>query len=167
MLHQKFCRDRHVFVATRHVFCRDKIMQVSLLSRQKFCRHKHVSVATNICCDIFLVNKHDFVATKVLSRQAYFCRDKGRVLSRRDKHLFVATKMILAANHILWPPLLVGCNHCRHLWGMSYNSCWLLAATVEDCVGDQESRVTQQSFLLPDVLILLFGSTCSGCCHTW
>ena len=54
------------------------------LSRQSFCR-----------------DKHNFVATNVLSRKAYFCRDKTRLLSRqtavcRDK-TFVATKMIFVA----------------------------------------------------------------------
>ena len=55
-------------------------------------KREHTSVATNI----------------ILSRQAYFCRDKRRVLSQqarvcRDKHMFyrdttfVATKMILVA----------------------------------------------------------------------
>ena len=37
-----------------------------------------------------------FVATKTSSRQAYFCSDKRRVLSRQthvwQKHMFVATK---------------------------------------------------------------------------
>ena len=43
-----------------------------------------------------------FVVTKVLSRQAYFCRDKRCVCRDkrcdcRDKHVFVATKMTLVA----------------------------------------------------------------------
>ena len=143
---------------------------VTKLCEYHFCHDKCFvatnTVATNVCCD------KRFVATNMIWSQqtCILCRDKRRVLSRRDKHFFVATKMILVAapaNDILWPPLLAGCNRCGHLWGMSYNSCWLLAATVEDCVGDQESRITQQSFLLPDVLFLLFGSTCSGCYHTW
>ena len=53
-----FChdsRDKYVFVTTKHVFCRDKIMQVLFLSRQSFCRDKR---------------------DKYLSRQAYFCRDR-------------------------------------------------------------------------------------------
>ena len=73
-----------------------------------FCRDK-TSVTTNICRD-----KHNFVAEKVLSRQACFCRDKHAFVAIntcllrqisvatqdafcRDKHVFVATKMILAA----------------------------------------------------------------------
>ena len=69
-----FCRHKHmfvakhVFVATKHVFCRDKTRLLSrqntsfvatkiCLSRQNYaCRYKHV-VATNI----------NFVATKLLS----------------------------------------------------------------------------------------------------
>ena len=54
-------------------------------------------VATNIFCR----DKHDFVATKVLSQLAYFCRDKRRVLSRQTRvcsdKTFVATKIILVA----------------------------------------------------------------------
>ena len=51
------------------------------LSRQNICRSKHV-----------------FVATKVLSRQTYYCRDKRRVLSREtrvchDKRMLVAIKL--------------------------------------------------------------------------
>ena len=45
----------------KYNFCRDKY-----LSRQKFCR-----------------DKITLVVTKVLSRQAYLCRDKRRVLSRQ------------------------------------------------------------------------------------
>ena len=43
-----------------------------------FCRDKHVFVATNMC---LIGQNTSFVATTVLSRQAYFCRDKRRVLS--------------------------------------------------------------------------------------
>ena len=51
---------------------------------------------TRVCRD-----KHTFVATSILlSRQAYFCRDK-HILSRqahfcRDKHTFVATSTLLS-----------------------------------------------------------------------
>ena len=54
---------------------------VKVLLRQKYCR-----------------NKHNFVVTKVLSRQAYFCRDKT----------FAATKMVLVAappNDMQNPPV--------------------------------------------------------------
>ena len=78
-----FCRDKS-FVATN--ICSDKSNSVTkiCLSRQIFCRLKHVFVATII----FSYDKHDFVATNVLSRQAYLCRDKC---------VFVATIMILVA----------------------------------------------------------------------
>ena len=50
---------------------------------------------------MFCREKNIFIATKVVPRQAYFCRDERRVLSRetrvnRDK-TFVATKMSLVA----------------------------------------------------------------------
>ena len=65
------CLDKHVFVETKHVFCRDKIMFVeTIFLRQIFCRNKHVFFATSI----------------LLSRQkTYFVPTK----------LFVSTKMIL------------------------------------------------------------------------
>ena len=97
-----------LFVATKSVFCRDKIR---LLSRQKYaCRNKILSrqydacrdktfVVTNISRDkhVCLSGKNksfvatdtcllrqntSSVATKLLSRQT-FCRDKRRVLSRQ------------------------------------------------------------------------------------
>ena len=58
---------KRVFVATKHVF----------LSRQKYACDKTFVATKRFCCD-----KHNFVATKLLSRQAYFCRDERRVLSR-------------------------------------------------------------------------------------
>ena len=54
---QKFCRDKHTFVATKHVFCRNKSMLVNLftkrLSRQAY------FVATK---DVFFRDKHVFGA---------------------------------------------------------------------------------------------------------
>ena len=101
---QKFCRDKHNFVAAKLAATN------KLLSRQKTCffpRDKHTFVATKIY----------FVAINTcLSRQKYACRDKTfvatklcmslfvtsrkkkRVLSRRKKHMFVATKIILVAD---------------------------------------------------------------------
>ena len=87
---QKFCRDKHVFVATKHVFVPTKY-----LSRQAyFCRDKK-----RVCRD-----KSKLVVTKLLSRQNYVCRDKSifayappqkkeDVLYCRDKHVFVATRV--------------------------------------------------------------------------
>ena len=67
-----------IFVATKVLsgptrVCRDKIMfiatKLSCLSWQNYvCRDKRF-VATKIFCR----DKHNFVATNVLSRQAYFC----------------------------------------------------------------------------------------------
>ena len=71
-----FCRDKHVFAATKHIFCRDKSMFIA-----------------TFCCD-----KLTFVATKHV-----FCRDKSTGGSChkfhfcRDKHVFAATKMKLVA----------------------------------------------------------------------
>ena len=61
-----------IFVATK------------LLSRQIF-------VATKVCLSR---KKHNFVSTNVLSRQAYFCRDKRRVCCDKT---FVTIKILLVA----------------------------------------------------------------------
>ena len=70
-------------------------------------------VATNIC-HTFCHDKNMFVRTKVLSWQAYFCRDKRRVLSPQthvchDKHVFVVTKLLSWQKWYLWqlPPMIV------------------------------------------------------------
>ena len=102
---QNFCRDKVMFV-TKNI-CRHKRR---VLSRQKTCFFatklilvaapaKVVSRQTYFCR-----NKRQvlFRQNFCLSRQAYFCREKRRVLSRqiricRDKHVFVATKLRLAA----------------------------------------------------------------------
>ena len=69
--------------------------------------HKYIFVATNT----YLSRQNtSFVTTKVrlprqnfccdkifLSRQAYYCRDKRRVLSRQTRKTFVATKILLVA----------------------------------------------------------------------
>ena len=60
-----------ILVATKHVFCRDKNMLAvtNVLSRQNYvCRDK-----------IFLSRQTS--RQKFCLRQAYFCRDKRRVLS--------------------------------------------------------------------------------------
>ena len=99
---QKSCGDKRVFVTTKHVFCRDKSMLV--LSWQNYvCRDKR----------------------RVLSRQKRVCREKKQIMSRqkfkhtfveikdvfcRDKHVFVATKIILVeapANDNKQSPVLV------------------------------------------------------------
>ena len=99
-----FVATKNMFVttnATKHFYFRDKSMIIATdtcLSRQNIiCRDK-----TFVSTKIFYRDKHNFVATEVFSRQAYFCRDKRRILSSqrrvcRDKEVFVATKMILMA----------------------------------------------------------------------
>ena len=102
----------------KYHFCRDKSFN--------FCRDKHVFVSTKYFCrnkSFVMTNKHNFVclskshvsrdkmfvaSNRILSQQAYFCRDKRRVLSWptiylsrqtrvcRDK-AFVRTKMTSAA----------------------------------------------------------------------
>ena len=68
LLRQKFCRDKHVVVATK----------VSM-SPQNFCRNKIMLVATNICRDKRFFTKEN----KCLSRQT-FCRDKHTVVATKD-----------------------------------------------------------------------------------
>ena len=101
------CLVKHVFVATKHIFCRDKSMLVVCLDKSMLvvCRDKYIFVATKLylsgqtrfcrdrtrllsrqkytCRDIR--DKIMFVSTKVLSQQAYFCRDKRCVLSRQTR----------------------------------------------------------------------------------
>ena len=60
---QKFCRDKHTFVAAKDVFCRDKSKLVATF----------VATKSRLLLQIF-------IATTVLSRQNYVCRDKRRVL---------------------------------------------------------------------------------------
>ena len=87
-----FCRDKHVLVVTKHILSWQKYAFAS------FCHDKSF-VTTNICS-----NKHNFVTTKLLSRQAHFCR---------DKHVFVATKHIFCHNKsMLVTTKLVTTNTC-------------------------------------------------------
>ena len=95
-----------IFVATNHVFCRDESMLAAtkLLSRQtQFCRDKtrvcrdksFVMTSIRVCRDKSKLvaakqlswqnslPRQIFVATKVVLRQKYVCRDKRRVLSRQ------------------------------------------------------------------------------------
>ena len=86
---QKFWRDKHMFDATKHVFCHDKSM---------FFRDKYIFVAT----------KH---FSKVLSRQAYFCRDTRRVLPQQTRVCrFVAAKWYLWRQ---WYPNALGYSSSR------------------------------------------------------
>ena len=96
-----------------------ELPQVSFLTRrQKYaCRDKTVVVTnTGVSRQIFCRDKHNFVATKLLSRQAYFCRDKRLVLSRqtrvcRDKtlpKLCQNAKTLARQKFYLWqlPPMI-------------------------------------------------------------
>ena len=68
-----------------------RLHKTHLLSQQKYaCRDK-----TFVMPKIFCHDKHNFVATKVLSWQSYFVVTKD--LFCRDNHVFVVTKMILVA----------------------------------------------------------------------
>ena len=88
---QKFCRDKHVFCRDKtRLFCLDKSMLSATkpLSRQKCLSNTCVCVC--VC-----------VSRQVLSRQAYFSREKTCLLSRQTRFCrcktFVATEMILVA----------------------------------------------------------------------
>ena len=78
--------------ATSVIFGATKVLsqQTFCLPQRKYaCCDKHVChnetfVATNICLD-----KHNFVTTKVLLPQAYFCR---------GKHVFFATENVFCCN---------------------------------------------------------------------
>ena len=94
---QKFCCDKHVFVATKHVFCREKSMLVvtKVLSRKYYVSRDKIFLSRQI----FVATSINFVDTSILlSRQTqntYFVPTKD--VFCRDKHIFVATKMILVA----------------------------------------------------------------------
>ena len=107
---QKFCCDKYTFVATNtclswqtHV-CRDKSMLVgreifccNTITWENVCHDKLTFVATK---DAFCNDQHTFVTTKLLSWQAYFCRNKRCVL-QRPTHVchyktFVMTSLLLS-----------------------------------------------------------------------
>ena len=86
LLQQKFCCNKHVFVMTSMCLSWQKVSfvatEVCLLwqnfchDKQRYACHKKSFVATKIFCH----DKHNFVTTKLLSWQAYFCHNKRRVL---------------------------------------------------------------------------------------
>ena len=65
--------------ATSSIFCCDKTFVTANISRDK---------------SMLVEKKHNFVSTNVLSRQAYFCRDKRRVCCDKT---FVTIKILLVA----------------------------------------------------------------------
>ena len=80
----------------------------------------------------FCRNKHNFVATKVFSQNAYFCCNKRCVLLRQtcvchNEHVFVMTKHLSQQKLYLWqqlPPMIDVC-HPRVVWatgGSALNS---------------------------------------------
>ena len=90
-----FCRDKHTFVATKDVFCRDKHVFMFVAF------YDIMFVASNICCDKNCCDKSMFL----LSRQAYFCRDKTLVATNTclclshfmtclSRQIFVVTKIV-------------------------------------------------------------------------
>ena len=114
---EKSCRDKHVFVLTKHVFCHDKSMLVltkRLLQQTFFAtniilsRQKVLPWQAYFCCDKTCAvchNKTSFVVTKVCLSWPNLCHDKpvfvatkytNIVLLRRkfcwSKHTFVMTK---------------------------------------------------------------------------
>ena len=116
---QTFCRDKDVFVVTKHIFCHDKSMLVmtKVLSSQNgvcrdkiflwqnVCRDKHTFVATKLLSQPTCVCCERYLSWQILSQQAYSCHDKRRALSwqthvSHNKHhnkTIVPTKMILVA----------------------------------------------------------------------
>ena len=102
---QKFCaclsrqnpffpRQKHAIILSRQIFV---VTNVSLSRQTYFCRDKHV-----FCRDKSMLFKYfQYTSSKVLSRLAYFCCDKRRILSRqthvcRDKYVFVAKKTFVS-----------------------------------------------------------------------
>ena len=81
------CCDKTFF--TTNICCdKDNTSSVATkVFRVCFCRDKNIFVTTNI-----------ILSRQVFSRQAYFCRDNGRALSRQtissNKHVSVATKLL-------------------------------------------------------------------------
>ena len=95
----------------KYEFCRDKSFDV-------FCCDKSMLVATKLCLSQQAYFCHDkkktcFVATKVLFRQKYVCRNKSFVATKdvfcRDKHVFKATQLLLRQISYLWqlPPMIL------------------------------------------------------------
>ena len=107
----KSCHDKYLLRPTW--FCHNKmfvmtnilLLQQTHVCHDKICCDKHKFVATNICCD------KCFVATNIilswhflLLQQAYFCRNKRRVLSW---HMFVVTKLLLQQKWWQLPPMIL------------------------------------------------------------
>ena len=92
-----FSRDKHVFVATKHVFCRGKSLIVATNTSTNIChdknlfRDKHNIVAT---IDVFYRDKH----VSVLSRQTRVDRTFVATNTCLSRQIFVRTKVFFATN---------------------------------------------------------------------
>ena len=88
--------DKHLFVMTKHVFCRDKSMLVTThfccdkyLSQQQFLLRQKYFVVTNIN---FLLRKFCCGNLTFVTTKDVFCH---------DKRMFVATEVLFATKMIL------------------------------------------------------------------
>ena len=95
---QNFCWYEVILLQQNFFVCQ----QVCLL-QQKYAYHDKTFVATKLCLlwQIFVVTNMFVMTNKILLWQAYFCHNKGHVLSRQThvchNKTFVMTKMILVA----------------------------------------------------------------------
>ena len=107
LLRQKFCCDKHVFVATNTCLWQ----QNTSFAATKVCLLWQIFVETRLCLlqQKFCCDKHMFVMTKVLLGPACFWRNKTKLLLWQNyvchnkyllwqkfchnKHIFVATKL--------------------------------------------------------------------------
>ena len=94
---QTFCWDRHTFVITKEVFCRNRSMLVTkkLLRQTKWCLLRQISVTAKVLSPQTCVcrDKSFFVTTKLLLLQPYFSCDKRCVLSRQKRYLCLLPPM--------------------------------------------------------------------------
>ena len=86
-----FCLDKHIFVATKDVFCRDKRR---VLSRQKYA----CSLSRQILSWQVLSRQKYFVATNLILLRPNFGHDKRRALSWQTRYLWQFPPMILTGH---------------------------------------------------------------------
>ena len=102
------CHDKHNFVATK--FCCDKL---TFVMTHVCCNKTHLlSWQKYACCDI-KISFFVFLVTKVLSQQAYFCLDKGRVLLRQKWYLWQLPPVLYTLISILMTALN---SYSKHLY---------------------------------------------------
>ena len=90
----RVCGDKHVLVATKHVFCRDKSM---LAPRQNVCRHKIMFVSTKLMSRKYLSRQRRDCCDRYLSRQFFVTTN---ILLSRQKTRFVTIKVKLVATKL-------------------------------------------------------------------